>query len=233
MLLLSELRFPGSDPQYQRGVEYMLTSTQEGLHGALDDTYGLACFWGNLLRYSLDALDVHDARVQTVIAYLSKEALDTDWRCRHNADLPCAWGAVRALWGLASIPPTLRTEQIKSTLENGLSFLLEQYDLSRADYPTSGTVHKLWKRLNFPLFYQADILFTLRVVAELDALDRPGTQTALDWLRAQRLKNGRWRGANPYRQRTWEGLADRPETNRWVSLHAAWILDQADGLKPG
>lgn len=69
-----------------------------------------------------------------------------------------------------------------------------------------------------------DILFTLRVLAELDALDQPGAQPGLAWLAERRQQNGRWRGGSPYRQRTWREMGDSAETNRWITLHAACIL---------
>lgn len=100
-------------------------------------------------------------------------------------------------------------------------WLLAQYDLLTAAYPTPGTVHRMWHKLNFPTFYQADILFVLRVVAELDALDHPGAQAVLHWLKEQRQANGRWRGSSPYRSRTWPKLGD---SSLWVTLHAARIL---------
>jgi hypothetical protein len=82
------------------------------------------------------------------------------------------------------------------------------------------------------MFYQVDILFTLRVLAELDALAQPGAQAALDWLAQQQKPNGRWRGRSPFRQRTWPALGGREETERWVSLHARRILQQAGRLPP-
>jgi hypothetical protein len=79
--------------------------------------------------------------------------------------------------------------------------------------------------MNFPLFYQADILFVLRVLAELGALDRPGARPALEWLAARRTANGHWRGTSPFGSRTWPALAGREETSRWVSLQAAAVLE--------
>lgn len=104
---------------------------------------------------------------------------------------------------------------------------LEEHSLVGADYPSPGRVHPLWFRLNFPLFYQADILFILRVLAELGALDHPGAGPALQWLRTRRKADGRWRGASPFRRRTWAALADQEETDRWVSLQAAMVLQKA------
>ena len=100
-----------------------------------------------------------------------------------------------------------------------------------ANYPTpqGGSIHSLWSRLNFPLFYQADISLVLRALADLGKLDHPGAADALDWLRERRSSKGSWRGASPYRQRTWD-LGEREETDRWVSLHASLVLQAAGAL---
>ena len=225
MLLLAELAADPTDPRLRQGVEFMLANTQNELEQALDrGEHGLSCFWGNLLRYALHCGYAADPRTSTVVQYLAHDAQEGEWRCVHNDELPCAWGAARALWGLAALPAEHRSSETEATIENGLTFLLETHSLVEADYPTSGQTHSLWSRLNFPLFYQTDILFVLRVLAELGELGRSGVGPALEWLASRRKANGRWRGASPFRRRTWAALADRGETDRWVSLHAAIIL---------
>jgi hypothetical protein len=225
MLLLVELAADGRDPGLRQGARYMLEATEEELVEAVkQETCGLSCFWGNLLRYVLHCGCEDDVRVAAVVRYLVHDAQEGRFRCAHNDGLACAWGAARGLWGLAALPAGRRTGAVASAVESGLAFLLERHRLFEADYPTPGRVHPLWFRLNFPLFYQADILFVLRVLAALDALDHPGSQTALAWLGARRGADGRWRGASPYRRRTWPGLGEREDTDRWVSLQAMTVL---------
>ncbi|MDY6878393.1 MAG: hypothetical protein SWK90_19620 [Chloroflexota bacterium] len=225
MLLLAELAADGGDPRLRRGADFMLTTTMDELERAVNQgKRGHSCFWGNLLRYALHCGYADDPRVSTVVRYLAHDAQVGDWRCVHNGELPCAWGAARALWGLAALPAEQRSPKTEASVEKGLAFLLETHSLVEADYPTSGLVHPLWFRLNFPLFYQADILFVLRVLAELGTLDHPGAAPALEWLASRRKANGRWRGASPFRRRTWAVLADREDTDRWVSLHAAIVI---------
>ncbi|MCB0123492.1 MAG: hypothetical protein KDE58_14675, partial [Caldilineaceae bacterium] len=225
----AELAIDGQDPRFQQGVEYMLTTTsaevERGLtHSRLD----LACLWGNVLRYVLHGRQA-DTRVERLIDYAVQSIRRGPCACRYNDGHCCAWGVVRFLWGLAAVPPALRIPAVNAAIEQGITFLLDTYRLVDANYPTpdNGEVHTLWSKLSFPLFYQVDILFTLRVLAELDALDQPGAQPALQWLAARQQKNGRWRGSSPYRARTWRALGDGEETDRWVSLFAATILKQA------
>lgn len=222
MLLLTELAADGSDPHLQRGAAYMLAATHDKLQRSLErNAHGLSCFWGNLLRYALHAGCAGDGRVQAIIVYLAHDAGE-GWRCAYNDEQPCAWGAARALWGLAGLSNRHRSAPAEAAIARGLSFLLEDGNLTDGDYPCQ-RVHPLWRRLNFPLFYQADVLFVLRVLAELGALDHPRSRPALEWLTARRLPSGRWRASSPYRRRTWD-LGEREETDRWVTLHAGMVL---------
>ena len=248
MTLLAELAADGTDERLRRGVEFMLTRTEAE---ARKDGHGWVCFWGNLLRYALHCGFDGDPRVARLIDRVAHDATEAGWRCPYNVELPCAWGAARALWGLAALPAERRSPEAAAAIESGLALLLETGRLVGGDYPTPGKVHAVWSRLNFPLFYQADILFVLRVLGELGALPHPGAQPALAWLAARRRPDGTWRGASPYRartwpvqgdreethdsggrriadlRRTWPALVDREETDRWVTLHAATVLSAA------
>jgi hypothetical protein len=231
LLLLTELAIDPADPHLLRGGRFMLATTRDELERANEQsTTGLTCFWGNVLRYALHGGFAEDSRVQAMVRYLTRNALEGGWRCPHNNNWPCAWGAARALWGLGALPEKLGSSQVDSAIQAGLVFLLETHHLIPADYPPTDRVHTVWSRLNFPLFYQADVLFVLRVLGEVGALKHPGAQPALEWLAGRRQNNGHWRGASPFRGRTWKGLADREETDRWVSLQAQIVLRQAGAI---
>ncbi len=231
LLLLSELDVDGNDPRFQQGVDYMLhRAVGEIQKEQTDSKFKLACLWGNTLRYALHAGRLHDDRTNIIIKYLLDDLQHGFCACQYNAGLSCAWGVIRALYGLAAIPATESHIAVTVAIEQAIDFVLNQFALIDADYPVQegGKIHPLWFKLNSPLFYQTDILFTLRVLAELNALDEPGAQPALDWLATRRLKNGRWRG-NKYGSRTWP-LGDRTETSRWVSLYAAQLLLDSDEI---
>ena len=230
MLLLTELAMDGSTERMRKGVNFMLEDTRQELWGKIEKQQGgWTCFYGNILRYALNSGFENDERVNVIIEDLGIDGIRFDWRCPYNDDRPCAWGAARALWGLAAIPEEARSEVVKETIQSGLQLLLEKHNLVDADYPVpkGGRVQTIWSRLNFPLFYQADILFVLRVVAELGEIGHSGVQPALVWLESRRGKNGRWRGANPYKQRTWMVFGGGIETSRWVSLQAAIIFGRS------
>lgn len=227
MLLLHELSLDSMHKDFRRGIDHMLKDTQVEITEELDRKgHGFSCFWGNLLRYANPKTLDNSDRLLPIVEYLTLEGLTTDWKCAWNDELPCAWGAARTLWALAALPPKLHTERMDSVIRSGISFLLDDYELHNANYPTSGTTHSIWSRLNFPLFYQTDTLFVLRVLAELKQLSHPGAEGALAWLIGRRTKTGKWRGSSPFRQRTWKNFADKEETDRWVSYFAASILSR-------
>ncbi|MGA2112596.1 MAG: hypothetical protein ABSG98_10690 [Anaerolineales bacterium] len=233
MVLLAELDVKPGDRRFRKGSEYMLAATR----GILDQhmsagTTDWSCLWGNLLRYAVPACRIEDPQVEQVVRHVCYDLARGPCRCRANDGRACAWGALRALWGLAAVPKESRTEEVESAIEEGTAFLLDAFRLEEADYPTpeKGRPSPLWFRMSFPLFYQADILFALRVLGELGLLDHPGAAPALDWVEQRRGKDGRWHGGSPYRRRTYAALGGRAETDCWVSLHAAWVLQQAGRL---
>lgn len=223
MLLLTELGVDGNQPAFQRGADFMLSDTQEGIGENLASRRpDLECLWGNILRYMAHAGFGDDPRITTMINFLRFSALECDWRCPHNANLPCAWGAARVLWGMLAIPNRDNIPGIQEVIDSGIRFLIENYSLVDANYP--GSISPYWFKLNFPLFYQADILFVLRILQESNALQHPAARPALSWLAAKRGKNGVFNGSSPFRQRTYAGMGNIEETNRWVTLQAELVL---------
>jgi hypothetical protein len=229
LLLLTELGVDGHHPGFGRGVDFMLADTAVAITNRFITAKPLdiACLWGNILRYAIHAGRLDDPRTQAIITLLVRSLQNGGCQCQYNAGLACAWGVARSLWGLVAIPVAGRSTAVHEVLAQGIDFLLNQFSLVAANYPVQegGKIHPLWFKLNFPLFYQVDILFVLRVLAELDALNQPGAAGAVEWLRERRLGNGRWRSRSPYRSRTWGCLGDCAETDRWVSLQAALLLN--------
>lgn len=228
MLLLDELDATGDDPRFRRGADYMLSAVAERMFWrSASDEYGWSCLFGNVLHYTARAGLVDDARAAAIIDYVTVD-LGRRCVCGYNDGFACGWGVARSLWGAAAVPPDARTPALRAAIDTGVGFLLEEFSLVAADYPVGdGQTHAMWHRLNFPLFYQSDILFALRALADAGALDHPGASPALEWLAGKRGPNGRWRGSSPYRSRTWAAIGGPEETDRWVSLHSARLLARA------
>lgn len=225
MQLLIELGLSGSHPLMQAGARHMRKRLQGGLTRNFEKKEpGFSCFWGNFIRYQLHCGQLDDPTIQKAITLVTHE-IEADGKCKYNYELPCAWGVIRSMWGLAAIPPEKRSPEVEHAIQHGLEFIPERYSLIRADYPYQDRIHKAWFSLNFPLFYHTDILFTLRIMQELDTLDHPAARQALDWLAGKQLKSGWWRGASPTRSRSWAFTSGQDTVDTWVTLHALTLLD--------
>lgn len=229
MMLLAELHADGHDARIQQGVSYMLDHTHEALSNCREgEVFHWTCLWGKMVRYAIVFGYQHDERVQELIPLLAESITNNACLCRYNGKIACAWGVVDSLWALAAIPEKDRSPQVNAAIKTGLKFLLQDYNLTQANYPNpANKVHPIWFNLNFPVFYQSDILFTLRMLMALNALDSGEVIPALDWLEAKRGENEHWRGSSPFRARTWRSIADKDEVHRWVSLYSALILQHA------
>ena len=224
MVLLTELRLEPENAGLQKGAEFMLAEMEKDQPYYLSrQEKGFGCFWGNWLRYQLYCGKGKDSRVKEVVDFTCGD-LERGGQCRYNSDLPCAWAVVRGLYGLALIPESSRTEKVCHAIKAGIRFLLDDHDLLAADYPADNKPHPLWTGLSFPLFYQADILFVLRVLKELNALDHPNAQKALVWLLEKQTRSGIWRGGSPFIDRTRPFMVEPDGVERWITLHALEVL---------
>ena len=224
MLLLCEL---GLDPRHaglQAGADHMLSAVDKDISKIqVGDQKGWGCFWGNWLHYQLYCGKINDRRVDFVISYLIEDIKQRS-ACPYNEGLPCAWGAARALFGLAMIPDGIRTAEVEIAIRAGISFLVNEYQLDTANYPYVEKIHPVWSKISFPLFYQADKLFVLRVLKMLGAHQLPGVRKAREQLTEKRTSGGQWRGSSPYRSKTWPFMSEGDTINRWVTLYAMDIL---------
>jgi len=222
LLLLAELGADGEDERITAACRRMIHEVH------LEDQPALwPCFYGNMIGYLHALGHGDDERVRQFELELARAALKEKWRCKYNGGLPCAWGAARALWGFSRVPPDERTPQVKEAIEAGIRFL-GRYRLRDGNYPTATARHRLWDRLNFPLFYQADVLFVLRVLADLELIhERPTFDKAVMWLEDRCRDDGRWNGVSPYRRRMWTPLEKSGRPSKWVTWQALYVLKKA------
>jgi len=222
LLLLAELAADGKDERITAACQRMVAEVHRENRSII-----WPCFHGNLIGY-LHALDHgQDERVRQFEADLARAGTTGKWRCNNNGDLPCAWGAARALWGFGRIPASERSNAVQEAIGSGIRFL-GRFKLREGNYPSSGSRHKLWDRLNFPLFYQADVLFTLRALADLGRVDdKPTFRKAVTWLEDRCRDDGRWNGVSPYGSRMWTQMEKRRRPSKWVTWQTLYVIKAA------
>lgn len=155
--------------------------------------------------------------------------------CAANEKLPCAWGAVKALRGLAAIPPADRSPLVERAIDAGATFLLS-CDPARADYPMgwdNTRPNRSWFKLGFPSAYVTDVLGVLEVLCELGHGGDPRLANALAWLAAKQDERGRFRNEYAYNGKTWVDIDRQGEPSKWVTLRALRVLSAGTGATGG
>jgi hypothetical protein len=94
LLLLAELAADGSDDRIAAACRRMIEDVGREERAAV-----WPCFHGNLIGYLHALRHAGDERVREFEGELARVAIKGKWCCDINGDLPCAWGAARALWG--------------------------------------------------------------------------------------------------------------------------------------
>jgi len=126
MFLLTELAVPPDHPSMQLGADFMLKRMSEEVpYYHQEDATGFCCFWGNWLRYELYCGKMKNPRVQEVIDFVCRD-IHRLGKCKYNNDLPCAWAVARSLFGLALIPPEDRSPAVRSAIQRGTAYLVEE-----------------------------------------------------------------------------------------------------------
>jgi hypothetical protein len=255
LIVLEQLGAAPSDPRIAAGCEYVLAHAQTvtgglGCSGShLADrppppSSVLHCLNGNLLRSLIAFGQLGDPRVAAAVDWQARAILGgpgaprfyasgtsgPGFACGVNEGLPCAWGAVKALRGLAAIPPAQRSPEVKTAIESGVE-LLFSVDPATARYPAGwgGIVSGAWFKLGFPSGYVADILQVGEVMAELGRARDPRLAGLVGRVLAKQDDAGRWRNEYPYRGRLWSEVDAPGQPSPWVTLRACRFLRAALG----
>ena len=142
VIFLEQLGADPGDQRVQRACDYVLAHSQAqsggfGSSGAIGATQPppsavIHCLNGNLLRALIGLGRLDDERVARAIDWEARAitgegigrwyASGTSgpgFACAANEGLPCAWGAVKAIRGLAAVPAQRRTPVVRRAIEAG------------------------------------------------------------------------------------------------------------------
>jgi hypothetical protein len=232
LLMLHEYACPADVPQVRSACLHLLTLSHKHWLSSINekDNYNheLSCFFGNVVRYCT-AFGLGDhPYTQDMLQFLSENKAGQEWCCIYNGHMPCLWGAVRSLYAFGIIPQNKRTDPLNQSIQSALQMVHNCAEMLTADTRSpSPKEHTVWAKLNFPLYYQTDKLFTLRVLQEHKQLQNEKYLPVLRWLQAQRKSDGTWRGRNPYKSRSWSFAMQSEVIHQWVSMFALSILVDA------
>jgi hypothetical protein len=239
LMFLEQMGADARDARIQLACDHVLAHTQapnggfgwSGVNSAV-----VHCLNGNLLRALIAFGRLDDDRVRDSIVWqasaITGKGVDRwypsttsgpGFECGVNGRLPCGWGAIKALRGLAAIPPRRRTAAVRGAIDRGCAFLLDP-DLSTGSFPTSTVVSRNWIRFGFPSGYIADALQGLETLVELGHGSDPRLASTVELLLDKQDAEGRWRNENGYRDRLWTATDPPRAPSKWVTLRALRVL---------
>lgn len=252
VMFLDQLGADPADERVRRACAYVLAHSQTeiggfGASGRIDDkppspSAALHCLNGNLLRAVIGFGWLDDERVQRAVDWQARAIIGDGvgrwyasgtsgpgFACAANEGLPCAWGAIKALLGLARIPVERRSALVSQAIDAGVAFLLSR-DPAKADYPAgwgNTRPNGSWFKLGFPSGYVADVLQNLEVLCELGYGRDPRLKPAVEWLLSKQDQAGRWRNEYAYNGKTWVDFERQGRPSKWVTLRACRVLRAA------
>ena len=250
VIFLAQLGADARDPRVRAGCEYVLDharSSYGGFSAGVSPAGMIHCLAGNLAAATLDLGRLGDARLDTALDWLARsitgagiapaEEKDAPIRyyrsgnsapgfaCAANNQLPCAWGAVKAMLALSKVPDAARTSAIRAAIDVGIDFLLSR-DPAVADYPTAYTTKpsQSWFRFGYPIAYVTDVLQNLEVLVALGCGGDVRLRPALELLLSKQDRQGRWKLEYTYNGKTWVEVEEKGKPSKWVTLRALRVL---------
>jgi len=236
IVYMAQFGADGADPRIRAGCEILLSRYIDnggGLRGLSlkgtpsDFNY---CMTGIMGAALIDFGWLNDQRFQTAMEWMAQtitgervaDASSRDTNKRYekssnlsppfacsgrNANLPCAWGAIKAMIALNKVPLAQRTRNMHEAIKRGVDFLLS-HDPAIADYPfgKGNRPSSNWFKFRYPLGTSADVLQNLEVLAALGQAENPKLANALDLVISKQNQQGRWLLEHTYKE-----LADTQE----------------------
>lgn len=246
VIILAELGADGTDERIRRAAEAVLADAQHPASGGFSTERGktaggglpskvIPCLTGNLLFALVRLGMLDDPRVQAAVDWITTYQRFDDgdgdpsgWPYDHYEMCwgrhTCSMGVVKALKGLAEIPPERRSVAVEATIDSAAEFILvhhvhkRSHDLSKASKPG-------WTRFGFPRMYQTDVLEILWLLTRLGYRDNR-TDEALDVVCSKRGKDGRWNLDDTFNDKFAVPIETRGQPSRWVTLRALEILSR-------
>jgi hypothetical protein len=183
-------------------------------------------------------LGVPDPRLAELAARLAEwQWPDGGWNCDKRPDVRRSsfHETISPLWGLGEYRRATGDRRLDPVIERAADvFLRRRLFRSTA---TGEVMHPQFLRFRYPPYWHYDVLFGLRVLADLGLIDDPRAADALDLVESKRRRDGRW-NANG---RWWRAVGGPtyPEAVDWgpsapsemVTLHALRAL-RAAGRRP-
>ena len=242
VLFLAQLGADGKDERIGQAVEHVFAHLQTA-NGSFavrgNPGTSIHCLWGNMVRALINLGYLGDERLESAIDSLARSVTGNGYEwyrkggvqgpgfpCSGNYDLPCGWGAVRALWGLVRVPPRARSQAVNDAIEATAEFLLS-FDIALAAYPFKDRISSSWFKFGYPLGYVTDVLLNLEALVVAGCGADPRLGAAIDLVLSRQDSGGRWTMEYSLNGKMWADVETKGAPSKWVTLRALRMLKGA------
>ena len=242
LIILAELGVDGNDERIKKACEFILRDSQDRKSGGFSTNKAksrggthsgvIPCLTGNMVWSLLRFGYLEDPGVHRGIDWITSyqrfddgikerpKGRDSCWG-KHT----CHMGAVKALKALAEIPPALRTNDVKSTIEQGAEYLLKHH-VHKRSHDLTQIARPGWVKFGFPLMWKIDALDMLQVLTRLGYQDKR-MQEAIDLVLSKQDDQGRWKLETTFNGRTLVRIEQKGKPSKWITLNALRVLKRA------
>ena len=245
LVLLAQMGADRSDPRIQRAAEYVLehTLSPQGWFSYNGTSSGfIHCHAGYLGEAMFNLGFGDDPRVEAAItmqarmvtgegiAYMGSEDPVRFYHYTPGPNfvcskLPCAWGAVKALKAISSVPDQRRTQTMRSAIERGKElFFSTDLTVCKFSNRERGKPSGNWFKFGFPLFYIGDVLEVLDVKSRFGEGQHPHLKNAWKLVLDKQDAQGRWPMEYSYNGKLWSDIEEKGKPSKWVTLRVLRAL---------
>ena len=245
LIILAEHEADGRDPRVRAACESILQHSQDpdsyafayderagGLGGRHSEV--IPCLTGNMI-WSLAKLGYRkERRVVEGIKWIARYQRFDDGKGQPPKEWPyerfemcwgkhtCHMGVVKALKALSAVPRNERSREADKAIAAGSEYILahhvfkQSHDLSKTSKPG-------WRRLQFPLMYQTDVLEIVNILGDLGVRDNR-MQEAIDLVASKQGKNGKWVLENTFNGRYQVNIEAKDRPSKWITYKSLKAL---------
>ncbi|MFC2159253.1 nitrogen fixation protein NifH [Actinomycetota bacterium] len=246
LLILAELGADGKDDRIKKACEFIFDNSQEKESGGFayskSQRYGggrhsevIPCLTGNMVWGLIRLGYLEDPRLKNGIKWITSYQRFDDGINKSPKGWPydrlkaaclgkhtCHMGAVKALKALAEIPENKRSDEVKSTIREGVEYILKHHIYKRS-HDLDRIARPGWLKLGFPLMYQSDALEILGILTRLGCRDKR-MKEAMDLMISKQDGQGRWKLENTFNGRFQVRIEVKGKQSKWITLNALKVL---------
>jgi hypothetical protein len=246
LLILAELGADINDDRIKKACEFILGNSQDKESGGFaysnSARYGggrhsevIPCLTGNMVWSLIRLGYLEDPRLMQGIKWITNYQRFDDGIEKSPKGWPydrlkaaclgkhtCHMGAVKALKALAEIPENQRSSEVKSTIEEGVEYILKHH-IHKRSHDLGRVAKPGWLKFGFPLMYQSDVLEILGILTRLGYKDKR-MKDAMDLVISKQDEQGRWRLENTFNGRFQVRIEKIGKPSKWITLNALKVL---------